>query len=440
MAQYTNTGIVDVDTVLAQNAFVIGQNIFESHLYMEPWFNVLPKSKAPEGVGHSLVSMIYDKSIPTVSAGGAVGVNFQRLGTDVASANSLNSSIATQPLTGAANETLGATSDGSGAGANAMAYVTWTKKLRDYYLEIARVRSPYVDVHDLRTAANRAAQVTAITNALGDSTKWVWARRNQTEYERVCGNLVPCLTASTPILDTVDTDTDSTADDPFYGANITDLDPVTSGAGNSDVTPTATISNAIMDKIHTRLRIQCPPSDAYAMDGMGMVFGLMLSSDASRSLLTESGYRDDVRESSKVDDLIKPLGINNSFRGFMHITNDTMPRFTISGSTVTRVEPLTATGAINSAYDTADYEAAYVLVKSVMEVQIPDSNVSAPGFSFDPVRYTGEFAWVNNKNDTTNPLGTIGFFLGTIATASMPKQVERGYVILFKRTSTSRAA
>lgn len=434
MSDYTNSGTADIDQVMAQNAFVIDKAVYENHLYMSPWFNVLPKSALPTGMGDNLTSLIYDRSIPTTAAGGStVGLNWARVGTEITSSQSLNSSIESQPNEYAANETIGSTASAS------LAYVKWTKKLRNYYLEIARVRSPYVDINDLRSAANLTKQATAITNALGGATRWSWERRNQTEYERLCGNLVTCLTSSTAVATLVDSDADGTIDDAFYGVNLAGLAMVGHATG-INVIPTANISNKILDRVGTRLRITSPQSDAYGTVDGAPVFALMTSAEASYQLVTESGYRDDLRESSKVDDLIKPLGVSRSFRGFYHIIDDTMPRFNITSNVLTRVEPLDAAGNYNSAYDSADYEAAYVLVKSVMEVQIPPPNVSAAGFSFDPVNHTGEFNWLNIKDEIKNPLGTIGFYMGTLASASLPKNIERGYVILFKRTSTTPAA
>ena len=68
-----------------------------------------------------------------------------------------------------------------------------------------------------------------------------------------------------------------------------------------------------------------------------------------------------------------------------------------------------------------------------MRSLIVSPNVTAPGFQFDPVKHTGEFKWLNIPNETTNPLGTIGFFLSTLASASQSIQNDYGYTILFKR-------
>ena len=95
---------------------------------------------------------------------------------------------------------------------------------------------------------------------------------------------------------------------------------------------------------------------------------------------------------------------------------------------------------INSSYESADIEAAYILHQDVMESLIPAPITSGGGLKFDPVSYKGEFKWTNIPDVLTNPDGTIGFFRGIMANASKPIKTEFGYVILFKRTSTTPAA
>ena len=94
----------------------------------------------------------------------------------------------------------------------------------------------------------------------------------------------------------------------------------------------------------------------------------------------------------------------------------------------------------NTAYETADYEAAFVLVDNVMESLIPAPITNANGLSFNPVNYKGEFKWTNIPDVEKNPDGTIGFFRGILASASKPIKTNFGYIILFKRTSTTPAA
>lgn len=435
MSTYALTdGTTNIDTQLAQNAYVIGDAIYAKTLNASRWNALTPKSALPTGVGDALVSLVYDANLPTTTANGStIGLNWTPIGADILSANSLNTSTSEQVIAGAAGETIGV--------ADPMSYAKATKKLLSYALDITRIRSPWLDVNDFRTAAGVKKQVAALMKVLTNQIKWGWERRNQEQYEKTAGFLVPCLTTGTPFLDTVDGDGDGTADDPFYGELLTSgIDFNTSGAGNTDVLPTAYISNYVLDQIHDRLHTITSNDEAWGIDNGAPIYALVCSTQASLAIKREPGIRDDVRKSSMVDSLIKPLGINESFRGFYHITDPAIPRFNQTNGVLTRVEPLTVTGAINPAYATATYEAAYVVHKEVLESQVPTPNVSAPGVVFNPVSYMGDWAWANNKDNTVNILGDKGFFIGTLASATMPKNYEYGYVILFSRASTTPAA
>jgi hypothetical protein len=111
----------------------------------------------------------------------------------------------------------------------------------------------------------------------------------------------------------------------------------------------------------------------------------------------------------------------------------------MASGVLTRVEPLNEKGEYNSAYDTATYEAAYVVHKEVLECQVPTPTVLAPGVNFNPVNYMGDWSFVNNKDNSVNILGDKGFYFGTLASATKPKNYEYGYVIIYDRTSTTPA-
>ncbi len=67
------------------------------------------------------------------------------------------------------------------------------------------------------------------------------------------------------------------------------------------------------------------------------------------TLLSKSrGFRDDIRyNNAMVGELVKPLGVERSFRGFYHLIDDLAPRYTDgSDGAITRVEPYTVTNGI----------------------------------------------------------------------------------------------
>lgn len=449
MSDFTNNGTDTIDNILAQTAYQIGPIIYRETLPTATWEALIPRTELPEGVGDSLSTTIYDRSLPTVSVGGAVGVNWTRLGANILGANSFGSTEGVN-IEGAMQEVIGSTASAR------MAYIKFQKRMRNYFLSVANIKSPYIDVHSVRTAAARDQQLSHIQGILTEATKWTWARRHETEFERNAGNFVPCMAAATtPILSTVDIinsqvdpetgsadDGDNTANNPFFGLNLIQLNLTNSNPSadpGTSAVPTGYISNAVLDRIYNRLVRTTDHAKAYGSAQTRPTWALRLGSDASLAIKREAGIRDDMRKSSWVDKLLEPLGVDCDFRGFYHMVDDLMPRFTASGGVLTRVEPFSSNGDYNTAYDTATYEAFYVVQKEVMECQVPGSNVSAPGVDYGAVDYRGSFDWLNIQDEIKNPKKTLGFFLGTFASASKPIKPMNGFVGLFDRTSSTPA-
>jgi hypothetical protein len=398
--------------------------------------DLIKQTAFPSGMGYTLGTLIYDRALPTTTANGStLGLSWTDVGGGLQDSALVTSNTLSQIVPGSLDTNIGAQSGKS--------FIQFARQLKQYALRRAVVESPRINVEDLRFAAYRQEQLRAVMDALTDSTRYSWEERYRDEYDRLCANLVPCLTSGTPIVQTID----QSASTRFEGVQTAAVDLtndfVSSGSAD-DYSPTANISNKIMDSIYFRLVRSGAGTNAYGRENARPVFGLVLSSEASYALVSEAGVRDDYRyNNAKVGELIAPLGIERSHRGFYHLVDDLAPRFTIASGTLTRVFPYSATSGViseNSAYNTAPLEAAYVLHQDVMESQIPEPVSGGNGLTFDPVNYRGKFDWKNIANEITNPDGTIGFFRGVLASASKPIKTEFGYVILFKRDSTSPAA
>lgn len=425
-------GTTAIDTILTQEANRIGQDIHRRTVHTSPWMDLIKQTPFPDGMGYTLGTLVYDRALPTTAANGStLGLSWTDVGASEAASNVINTSSLEQLLAGAKDTNIGPQTGKS--------YIQFARQLKQYSLKRAVVESPRINVEDLRFAAYRTEQLRAVMDALTESTKYSWEERYRDEYDRVCANLVPCLTSGTPIVTVLDATTGAK----FEGVQTVNVDLtndfVTDGS-SVDYTPTAYISNKILDTVYMRNVRSGAGTDAYGRENGRPVFGLVCSSEASYFLQTEAGFRDDVRyNQAKVSDLIAPLGVEKSFRGFYHLVDDMAPRFTVSSGALTRIQPYVATNGIitlNPAYDTADIEAAYVLHQSVMESQIPEPVSGNNGLKFDPVNYRGKFAWKNIPSVDLNPDGTIGFFRGVLASASKPIKTEFGFVILFKRTGT----
>ena len=433
-----SAGTTAINTILAEEANRIGKDIYSRTLHTSPWLDLTKQSAFPDGMGYQQTTLVYDRAIATTSAGGTtVGANWGAVGNQFSSTN-----LPVGQIDDAAQDVQGGRGTGDAAGASPItgdkrSFVAFNKKLKAFSLERAVIESPRISLEDLRFAAHRQDQLRAIMDIMTQVTRNTWETRYRDEFDKVAANRVVCKSASSDITDTHEGS--STVDQQLVAADIN-----------------ANISNAILDKVYFRQVRAGAGSNAYGRENGRPVFALVLSSEASYQLQTEAGFRDDVRyNNAKVSDLIAPLGIEKSFRGFYHLVDDLAPRFEQdadtdgSGSdtadgTLNLVEPYTvdANGIAtpNAAYEAASYEAAYVLHPEVCEALIPNPMSGSNGLSFDPVNYRGKFDWKNIANEITNPDGSIGFFRGVLASATKPIKTEFGYAILFKRDSSTPAA
>lgn len=432
-------GTVNIDTWLTQEAGRFSKKIHRYSLHQSPWYDLIRKSTWESGMGHTHSTLIYDRTLPNSgSNAGAdqstLGLPWTNLGGTPLAANTFNNSLG-QSMLGANPDNLGPQ--------DAKAYLHFQRSVKQHSIQMAVMESPRINVEDLRQSFEGLQQLEAIMELMKEAVARSWEERNRDEYDASCANITFCLASGTPTVQVIDVSAGTLKE----GVQTWDVDFnndfVTSGV-DVDYTPTAHISNAILDKRLLALRRGNAKANAYGMEDGQAIYGLVLGSQASLFLKQEDGYREDIRKNAgKVSELIKPLGVDSSFRGFYHLCDDLAPRMTINSGTATRVYPESMTNGIltdNADYDTADYEIAYILHSDVMECQIPSPLSGAGAIKFDPLTYTGDFKWKNIPNEVTNPDGTIGYFRAVLAAASKRVKTKFGTSIVFKRTSDVPAA
>lgn len=433
---FASASNVAINTILAEEANRIGSDVHTRIMHTSPWIDLVKKSAFPEGMGYQLTTLIYDRSLPTTDAvGDNVGLNWNSVANLQSGASAFGTSVLDQPLDDTADNVQAANGGTGVGGTDARNFVNFGKKLKAYSIQRAIIESPRINVDDLRYAAHRQEQLRAVIDSLSESTRHSWAERYRDEYDRLVDNTVICRGDATNDAgnpsEFLVTNEGQTTD--ALGAAGGDLDGGSASKVKSD------ISNAVLDKIYFKMIRSGASADAYGRENGRPVFALVCSSEASNTVMKESGFRDDIRyNNARVGELVAPLGVEKSFRGFYHLIDDLAPRYTDGAEgNLTRVEPYTVTNGIasvNAAYDSAEYEVAYVLHPSVYECQIPAPFGGTNGLSFNPVDYSGEFKWTNILSETTNPDGTIGFFRGILACASKPIKTDLGYAIVYKRT------
>jgi len=448
-----DTALTAIDAALVQEAGRIGADIHKRTLHTSAWMDLIKQTPFPEGMGYTQQTLIYDRALPTTdSTGNNSGVTWGSIAI-TATSDTLGTSqtIGSQPLAKAAEQFAGdrgadINDDNTAPTDDARSYINFSRKLKPYTLRRANVESPKISLEDLRFAAHRQDQLRAIMDLMTEATAYTWESRYRDEYERLSANFMAAKATGTVVQTLVDAAGDGTGNDVYEDNSINNgvFDLTTSGTGDSNITPDANISNAILDKIYYQNVRKGAGRDAYGRENGRPVFALVCSSEASYQLQTEAGFRDDVRyNAARVSELIAPLGVEKSFRGYYHMVDDLAPRYTEATGVLERVLPYKVTLGIvtdNPDYETAPLEAAFVLHSEVMESQIPNPFSGSNGLSFNACDYKGKFNWLNIASEDKNPDQTNGFFRGVLASASKPIKTEFGYVILFDRTSATPAA
>ena len=439
-----------INTILAEEANRIGSDVHQRMMHTSPWIDLVKKSTFPEGMGYQLTTLIYDRSVPTTDAGGDnYGTRWDSVGALDSGGNVFNTSLLDQPLDDTANSVQGPNGPGNDAGAAGLAtsgdrrnYVHFSKQLKKYSIERSIVESPRISVDDLRYAAHRQEQLRAVIDTLSESTRHIWEQRYRDEFDRLAGTFVVCRKSGnsstfSTVVNSLPVEGQDTATIGAFNTGPADDGSVSAVDGN--------ISNALLDKIYFQLIRKGASQGAYGRENGRPVFGLVCSSEASNQLITESEvFRDNLRyNNARVGELVQPLGVERSYRGFYHLVDDLAPRFKdASGGAglLERVEPYDVENGlttVNSGYDSAPYEVAYVIHPEVMESQIPAPFNGSNGLTFNPVNYSGDFKWTNILSEATNPDGTVGFFRGVLAAASKPIKTDFGYVVIFKRDAAA---
>lgn len=211
--------------------------------------------------------------------------------------------------------------------------------------------------------------------------------------------------------------------------------------------PTSPITQGTLRTIRTRL-IQdgAGENNSYATkDGAPTFLLFMSSEDQAQLLLQDSNTRQDFNYAyqglAEASPLLKAFGIDRSYGGLFHMIDDKMPRYSLSNGVWTEIAYYedVATSIGNSAevavaYNNADYSDIIVWCPEVTTRLVPKTLSTAGGSTkFDPVDYAGAVQWLNIKNRTTNPNGTVGFWRADLEAAYKPEETRYGYTVRVKR-------
>jgi hypothetical protein len=421
----------DVEQLLINEANRIGPDIYRKTLNTSPWLKLVKKDVWPDEMGDSIKVLTYERSLPTNALAWS-RVSIDPLassdgsydnGAKVAGANGV-------PSTGFGNNAVNPSSGSASPNPQLpnASQIQFAQTLRSYNLTQVALESPKLSVNDLRFSLKRKEQLSNIFDILQENTSYAWQDRFRDEFVRIAQNKINAVLDNSGQL----------------VANSGD------GSSFSTTAPVSTLTQGMLDRVYMKLIRDGAGNNPLDRENARPVFGAILSSEASRNLISANAdIRQDYRWSSKVNELLTPLGIERSYAGFFHMVDDWGPRYNLatdnSGNhTWVRVYPYTQVATtqgykwdINPDYENATYEDTIIFHQDVFVNLVPKPITAAgSNVTFDAVSYMGDFKWKNIITPDTNPDGTIGYFRAILSSGSKPIRPEWGYVIRHLRAST----
>ena len=379
-------------------------DVHEHYSVDSPWGRLVRVGKFPEGMGTSLNEV----TIERVLSG-----SFESSWSDVSTGTS------------------GSVSNGC---VPSPADLAFGQTVRNWNLQTTSYQTPCICLDDLKTSFQIESQIAKTVQQLTQLTKTVLDNRRRSEYFRLVNKIVAGYSTE-------------------FGAGGINTSISTSDGTSHMAPPTVQLSQDQLDTIRVQLIRDGAGQNALGREGGSPVLGLITSPETSRQLLRNNDtLRQDIRFATP-SDLIAPLGVDRSYAGFYHMADFEVPRYTwttpsynssgvlLSGG-FAQVYPFVSSSTtkgtiwtVNSAYQSAQYEAAFIFHPDVYEEAVQQVGPNIPNASFDdyPYYYSGQFFWLNIRTPDTNPLGKIGRWLSVFNNGSRPIAPYLGKVVIHKR-------
>lgn len=374
-----------ITDILVRESGRFGTEIYNRTFNRSPWLKLVRRGEFPQGIGTQISTLTYERSAPT----DAEPTWSQVTVTDGAEGGSC---LPTATKVGIASTT------------------------RNYDLRRRVLEGPDFCVEDIRFAFQLREQLSAVIQILADYTTLEWEIRDRHEYLRLVKWKVTVNASLTE-------STATTA--PYFAGGC----------------PTSILTQGILDKWRLRLIRDGAAGSAIGMEDGAPILTLISSGETSNDLIFRNAeVRQDYRW-AKPNELLAPIGVTRSYRGFYHVTDMYPIRGTCTGGTFTEIAAFATEAAtkgnkaeLRTAWLGANYEVSFIFDPTVFQQLIPRPITNpAPNFSFDPVSYMGEWKVKNILDRVCNPDGTILYHRGILAAGSKPVHPERGAAFLHLR-------
>lgn len=264
--------------LLVEASVQFSQDIYRRTINTSPWLKLIKQSQWPDEMGDTISVLTYERTLP-----------------------------------GTAN-TWGAITSGSTSFAVPTATsVAVAQTIRQFSLKHTAIESQPIVVNDLRMGFRFREQIKAVYDNLVENVAWLWIKRYRDEFRRICGTKVIAATNNVGGI------FKATPGSEGYPTDIV------SGGANISI-----LTQALLNRLYMELIRDGAGNRPMGMENGRPIFTLVCSPEASDALIRlNPSIRQDFRESSQVNELLKPLGVERSYKGFFHVVDTTCPRYNI---------------------------------------------------------------------------------------------------------------
>lgn len=378
MSQTTATSLT-LNNILVEESGRISDDIYRNTIDTSAWLKLMTQGTWPDEMGDTISVLTYERSLP-------VGTQkWNRISNDAASTKFC---IPDATLVSAA------------------------QTLRTYGISHTAVESDPICVNDVRMSFRFREQLANIYANLTENVSLLWRDRNRSEYARIAEHKI--------VAQRIDA-TSQLAEGSAFMPAITPT---------ATATPVSRLTQGILDSIYLRLITDGGGQNPMGRENGRPVFTLITSSETSDKIIRETGTRDDFRYSNAVNELLRPLGVERSYRGFYHVI-DTFParyQFTAAGAatvtvaaggvlttSATPATPITVGSTIiagSTAYNVIGVTSATVFTVILPDGSVPPVNASAVVYSvwISVPAYVKEDSWTGKAGSNSRWIVNPAYF------------------------------
>jgi len=384
------TGVTceSLDSQFSKESGRLSPRIHRLGLYTDPYHRLVKQDVWPDNMGIIVTNSIAQRTIPS----GSGWVNVGESDSD-ASPTALNACL--PPVK----------------------KISYAVDRKQFQLQHQALESDPLCLEDIRISAFPEEEINSYFRTMAENVNREWTKRYDDDYFSACEHKV-IVAPGLP------------EDDSDFPA----------------VEPTSPLTIGSLQSAYEILTMDNAGEDGDVVSDNGApVFNVLASPATINNIIKlNEENRQDVRWSSRSDELLGPLGFMRpkwSYGGFVFHSRNFTKRFNDDGNGgfvevpeyITTAATKGTKAVLNPAYLTAKYDSSCIFHPKVANWLVPGQITKVGETTFGPQNYRGDFKWHNKYDRTCNPDENTGYFRAKMSVARKLIFPQWGFYFLHLR-------